>query len=163
LYRRKVEEDAEAIVPSIQNGRQALRREITTKPLGTSLTPLTKGRQQKEALIEELEEKIKEMERALKELEEDKRSHEAELEAVRQDLEKACAHIAHLSKVNAELSKQEVAIKRNGQYTDELKACLCHLKKAGVPDAKCGEVIITVGVLLGKKVVGEEAGGMNGK
>uniref|UniRef100_A0A0M3I356 C2H2-type domain-containing protein n=1 Tax=Ascaris lumbricoides TaxID=6252 RepID=A0A0M3I356_ASCLU len=173
----KQEENAEAIIPSIQNGRQALRREITTKP---PVASLIKGLSllamhgavalyccivalMYMVIVLQLEEKVKGMERAMKELEEDKRSCEAELEAVRQDLKKACAQIAHLSKVNAELSKQEVAIKRNGQYTDELKACLCHLKKAGVPDAKCGEVIITVGVLLGKKVVGEEPGTMNGK
>ncbi|VDK44628.1 unnamed protein product [Anisakis simplex] len=105
----------------------------------------------------ELEKRVSELLSVISKLEEAKRDCETELRSAIRQLSNAKAEIKRLNDLNAELSKQEVAIKRNGEYTDELKACLCHLKKAGVPDTKCGEVIISVGVLLGRRVVADDS------
>ncbi|KHN74133.1 hypothetical protein Tcan_06629 [Toxocara canis] len=114
---------------------------------------LLKERQQDAAARRELEKRVNELQKVVNGLEQAKKDCEAELDLVKAQLDTAQTEIRRLNSINAELSKQEVAIKRNGEYTEELKACICHLKRAGVPDAKCGEVIISVGVLLGRKVV----------
>lgn len=51
----------------------------------------------------------------------------------------------------------QVALKPNGKFLEDLRPCLKHLISIGVPPENCGEVLVVVGALFGKKLVAEKS------
>lgn len=80
------------------------------------------------------------------------------------EVESLRLELAKLRKANCVLAERcyqfqsdEVALKPNGKFLEDLRPCIKHLVNIGVPPEKCGEVLVVVGTLFGKKIVAEKS------